>query len=373
MASTISDELVLNAVTVARDGADRAEANRRLPPETVDALAAAGLLSMCLPVDLGGPGVGPLETIELIERVAHADGAAGWCSMISSTTSSMAVFLEPDIARSVFALARATGGGFAPNGVGRVEGDDVVVSGRWQWGSGTQHCDWVVGGARCDDGIQRTCIFPASEIEFHDTWFTSGMRGSGSLDFSVDEVRVPLERTVAPGRQAPRLEDPIARFPNFTLLAIGVAAVGLGVARRALDELVAIAGAKTPQFSSRTLAESGFAQGELARAEASWRAARAHLHTSVGEAWDEALAGRPIDVDRRVGMRLAAMHAASEATSVTDRAFTVAGGSAVYDTSVLGRCLRDAHVVPQHIMVAPRLAETLGKHLMGVDLDASMI
>ena len=200
MASTISDELVLNAVTVARDGADRAEANRRLPPETVDALAAAGLLSMCLPVDLGGPGVGPLETIELIERVAHADGAAGWCSMISSTTSSMAVFLEPDIARSVFALARATGGVFAPNGVGRVEGDDVVVSGRWQWGSGTQHCDWVVGGARCDDGIQRTCIFPASEIEFHDTWFTSGMRGSGSLDFSVDEVRVPLERTVAPGR-----------------------------------------------------------------------------------------------------------------------------------------------------------------------------
>lgn len=373
MASTITDVLVSRAVTVARDGADRAETERRLPIETVDALAAAGLLRMCLPSDLGGPGVDPLETIELIERVAHADGAAGWCSMISSTTASMAVFLEPEIARSVFASARATGGVFAPNGVGRVEGDEVVVSGRWQWGSGTQHCDWVVGGTRCDDGVQRTCIFPASEIELHDTWFTSGMRGSGSLDFSVDEVRVPLARTVAPGRQAPCSNDPIARFPNFTLLAIGVAAVGLGIARRALDELVEIAGAKTPQFSSRTLAESGFAQGELARAEASWRAARALLHTSVGESWEEALAGRPIDVDRRVGMRLAAMHAASEATSVTDRAFTVAGGSAVYDTSVLGRCLRDAHVVPQHIMVAPRLAETLGKHLMGVDLDASMI
>lgn len=373
MAGTITEEAVSKAVEVARTGADRAEADRRLPASTVDALANAGLLRLCLPVELGGPGASPLRTIELIERVAHADGAAGWCSMISSTTASMAAFLDPEVARSVFASAKATGGVFAPNGIGRVDGDAVVVSGRWQWGSGTQHCDWVVGGARCDDGVQRTCIFPASEIDFHDTWFTSGMRGSGSLDFSVDEVRVPLERTVAPGRQAPRCDDPIASFPNFTLLAIGVAAVGLGVARRAIDELVAIAGAKTPQFSSRTLAESGFAQGELARSEASWRAARALLHTCVGEAWEEALAGRPIDVDRRVGMRLAAMHAAAEATSVTDRAFTVAGGSAVYDTSVLGRCLRDAHVVPQHIMVAPRLAETLGKHLMGVELDASMI
>ena len=58
---------------------------------------------------------------------------------------------------------------------------------------------------------------------------------------------------------------------------------------------------------------------------------------------------------------------------VADAAFTIAGGSAVYDTSVLGRCLRDAHVVTQHIMVAPKLNEVLGKFLMGVEFDARMI
>lgn len=373
MVATIREELVERAVDVARSGADLAEERRRLPEETVDALAEAGLLQMCLPVELGGPGVDPLTTIGLIERVAYADGAAGWCSMISSTTASMSVFLEPDVAREVFGSARATGGVFAPNGKGVVAGSDVVVTGRWQWGSGTQHCDWVVGGARCDDGVQRTCVFPASMVEFHDTWYTSGMRGTGSLDFSVDAVAVPLERTVDPTRQKPRVDAPISAFPNFTLLGIGVAAVGLGIARRALDELVALAGAKTPQFSSRTLAASGFAQTELARAEAVLRSARAFLHEAVESAWGEAVEGRPVGVERRVEMRLAAMHAASECARVADTAFTVAGGSAVYDTSVLGRCLRDAHVVTQHIMVAPKLAETLGKHYMGVELDASMI
>ena len=78
-------------------------------------------------------------------------------------------------------------------------------------------------------------------------------------------------------------------------------------------------------------------------------------------------------VDQRGAMRLAAAHAAAESVAATDAAWTLAGGSAVYDTSVLGRCVRDAHVVTQHIMVAPKLNETLGKHLLGADFDARMI
>jgi indole-3-acetate monooxygenase len=131
---------------------------------------------------------------------------------------------------------------------------------------------------------------------------------------------------------------------------------------------------KRPQFSSRTLAASGFAQTEFARAEAQWRAARAFLRDEVGAAWAIAAAGDPVPVAARVGMRLAAAHAAAASSvTVTDAAWTLAGGSAVYETSVLGRCMRDAHVTTQHIMVAPKLNETLGKFLLGADFDAAMI
>lgn len=370
---TVADA-IRHAADVARLGADDAEAQRRLPASTATALADAGLFTMCLPEAYGGSGDGPVAMIDAIVEVATGDGSAGWCAGIASTTSSMAAFLEPSVARAVFSSPSvATGGVFAPNGRGVSDGAGFRVTGRWQWGSGTQHCDWIVGGAMCDDGTQRVCFFTPDQIEFHDTWHTAGMRGTGSLDISVTDAFVPAERTVLPGVGKVHVDEPIAHFPNFTLLALGIAATGLGVARRALDELSELASAKKPQFSSRTLAESGFAQTEFARAEARWRAARALLRSEVGDAWDRACAGEAISVDARVAMRLAAAHAASECVAVTDVAWTLAGGSAVYDTSALGRCVRDAHVVTQHIMVAPKLNETLGKHLLGADFDARMI
>jgi indole-3-acetate monooxygenase len=362
-------------VSVTASGAaDEAERLRRLPSGTVAALADAGLLTMCLPRAYGGPGVSPVEMIDAVAEVARGDGAAGWCAAIASTTSSMAAFLHPEVAAAVYpSPSTATGGVFAPNGRGVRVDDGFAVTGRWQWGSGTQHCSWIVGGAMCDDGTQRVCFFPASDVQFHDTWHSVGLRGTGSLDFSVDGAPVPEAFTVRPGATAARVDEPLARFPNFTLLALGIAAVAIGVARRALDEFAIVAGAKTPQFSSRTLANSAFAQTEFARAEAQWRAGRAYLREEVGSAWDTASSGGLVTVDARVAMRLAAAHAVASSVAVIDTAFTLAGGTAVYDTSVLGRCLRDAHVVTQHIMVAPKLNETLGRHLLGADFDASMI
>lgn len=372
--SGVTTEAIRHAADVARKSADEAEAERRLPAGTAAVMADAGLFTMCLPVAYGGAGTGPVAMIDAIIEVATADGSAGWCAGIASTTSSLAAFLEPDVARSIFTgPSTATGGVFAPNGRGVADGDGFRVTGRWQWGSGTQHCDWIVGGAMCDDGTQRICFFSPDQIDFHDTWYTGGMRGTGSLDISVTDAYVPAERTILPGVGKVYVDEPIAHFPNFTLLALGIAATGLGVARRALDELRDLAAGKTPQFSSRTLAESGFAQTEFARAEGRWRAARALLRDEVGAAWEQAVAGGSVPVDQRVAMRLAAAHAATECVATTDVAWTLAGGSAVYDTSVLGRCVRDAHVVTQHIMVAPKLNETLGKHLLGADFDARMI
>jgi alkylation response protein AidB-like acyl-CoA dehydrogenase len=359
---------------VASEGADEAERLRRLPQPTVDALAGAGLFTLCLPRAYGGPGSSPVELVDAVAEVARGDGAAGWCAAIASTTSSLAAFLEPGVATTIYPdPAAATGGVFAPNGRGAVDGDRVTVTGRWQWGSGTQHAAWIAGGAMCDDGTQRVCFFPRADVEFHDTWHSVGLRGTGSLDFSVAGAVVPDRFSTRVGRDRTYVDEPIARFPNFTLLGLGIAATALGIARRALDETAAVAATKTPQFSTRTLANSGFAQTEFARAQAKWASARAYLRDEVGAAWDTAAAGDAVPVAARVGMRLAAAHAAASCVEVVNTAFTLAGGTAVYETSPLGRCVRDAHVVTQHIMVAPKLNETLGRFLLGAEFDGRMI
>ena len=230
----------------------------------------------------------------------------------------------------------------------------------------------MLGGASCDDGTFRLCWAPQTDVTFHDTWYTSGMRGSGSLDFSLDAAFVPAARTVQPGITRPVVDTPLARFPNFALLAAGVAATGLGIARRALDELIDLAQGKQPQFSSRSLARSGFTQIEVARADAQLRAARAFLLEQLADTWHVVMRGEEVTLDARIGIRSAAVHAATTAAAVADTAFTLAGGTAVYDTSRLGRSLRDAHVVTQHIQTAPKLNETIGKLLLGVDVDTAM-
>ena len=190
--------------------------------------------------------------------------------------------------RSPAACSPRTGTGWRArrNGVAGFE-----VTGRWAWGSGTQHCRWVLGGTSCDDGTFRLCWVPQTDVTFHDTWYTSGMRGSGSLDYSVDAAFVPAERTIQPGVTRPVVDTPLARFPNFALLAAGVSAVGLGIARRALDEVIDLAQGKKPQYSSRTLAQSGFTQVEVARADARLRAARAFLLEQLADAWADGRSG----------------------------------------------------------------------------------
>ena len=369
-------EAVTDIAEVIEAHADEAEHARRLPAATVAALVDADLMRMCVSSVYGGPEVAPPRMIEAIAALAHADGAAGWCSMIASTTSSLSSFLPAETARKIYGdLSIVTGGVFAPNGKAAAESVDGVeglrVGGRWAWGSGTQHCEWIIGGAMTADAM-RLCWFPVHDVTFIDTWHTGGMRGSGSLDYSVDAAFVPIEHTIIPGTTPPVVDCGIARFPNFTLLACSVAAVGLGIGRRALDELGDIAHGKRPQFSSRTLAQSGFTQIEFARAEAQLRSARAFLLDEVSAAWETVERGDHVTLDQRIAMRMAATHAATASASTADTAYTLAGGTSVYDTSVLGRCLRDAHVVTQHIQTAPKLNEKIGRLLFGHDDDVTM-
>lgn len=358
--------------------ADAAEQQRRLPRRVVDALVDSQLLRLCVPAVYGGPEADPRTMIEVIEAVSSADGAAGWCTMIASTTSSLSMYLEPGWARRIYGdPLTVTGGVFAPNGTGIEVDGGWRVSGRWMWGSGTQHCQYISGGANvttaAGESQMHLMYFDAADVTIHDTWHTTGLRGTGSNDFSVHEAFVPAGRSLRPLTDAPTVQSPLAAFPNFTLLAVGVAAVTLGIARHAIDEFVELAVDKRPQFSERTLAQSGAVQADFARAEAGLGAARAFLLDEVDRAWSAVLGGGRVDVPTRTRIRLAAAHAATASATTVDTMFTLAGGTAVFNASPLQRCLRDVHVATQHIMVAPRLYETVGKLHLGGQANTSMM
>jgi alkylation response protein AidB-like acyl-CoA dehydrogenase len=162
-------------------------------------------------------------------------------------------------------------------------------------------------------------------------------------------------------------------MPPFGLLAQGIAAVMLGNARGAIDDLVAMAGARRPQGGRRTLAERPAAQIELARADASLRSARAYCEEAVGEAWARALTGEAPDLTQRAALRLSATSATRTAADVTRAMHDLGGGASVFLSNPLQRRFRDAHVGTQHAMVAASTIELAGRVLMGVPTDATLL
>ena len=197
----------------------------------------------------------------------------------------------------------------------------------------------------------------------------SGLRGTGSHDMRVTDEIVPASHAVSLLSEPPRDPGALYAFPLFGLLAIGIAAVALGIARAAIEDLIELAGAKTPAASSRTLAKRSAVQAEVARSEASLRAAQALLLAEAEAAWRGAQSGEPISSERRAGLRLAATHATGAAAEVVGAMYHAGGGSSIYDSSPLQRRFRDVHVATQHMMVAPATWELTGRLLLGLPTD----
>ena len=356
---------------------------RRLPDDLAAGLRDAGFGRALAPAEVGGGEWTIAEVVDAIETLAYFDGATAWCGMIAATTSLIGGHLPEVWAERIYGDPGAHTGGFAaPVGQAVVDGDELVVSGRWQWGSGTHHCTWIGGGAvvvdaagapaALPDGTRAPFVlFPAGEVTLHDTWHVAGLQGTGSGDYSVDGRRVPAGRWVQIGG-APRIDRTLYRFSFFGALAVGIAAVALGLARRAVDELVDLAGGTRPQGSSRTLAERPAVQAALAEADASRRAARHLLDRTVADAWDVARNGSDTG-DTRVALRQAATHATLTAARVVDTSYTAGGGAAVYRSSPLQRVFRDVHVATQHAMVAPRTMEVIGRARFGLPTDVRQL
>ena len=352
------------------------EANR-LPPDLARVMAEAGVFRMAAPPVSGGAPATVATMLQVIETCASASGSAGWCAMIGSTSAVSGAYLPGAVAAEIYADPMTViGGVFAPTGAARPVEGGYRLSGHWSWASGSQHCDWLTLGAVVQDpdgGPPSTPMLyvPAADVEIVPHWDVVGLRGTGSHDLRVDDVFVPADRAVLL-TDAPVRDEPTYRFPVFGLLALGISAVSLGVARSAITTFSDLAGAKVPTAHRRRLADRDTITSAVARAEAELRAARAFVFEAVRDATAEADQGA-ISIEQRTGLRLAATHAAQTAVEVANEMFLLGGGTSVRTESALGRQLADARVATQHLMVAPATWELCGRILLGVDVETSML
>ncbi|MFS8103396.1 hypothetical protein LFM09_40345 [Lentzea alba] len=354
-----------------RAEADTAERDRRLTDPVVAALVDHGVHRLIAPKRYAGAELDLPSWSREIQELSRSDTSTGWTAMTCTISSSLAWYLPVEAADEVFGDPRALiAGTAAPLGRAVAAEDGYRVTGRWGWGSAVTHASWVIGGTLTPAG-PRLAVYPRADVTIHDTWHAAGLRATSSHEFSLTDAFLPFRRAVWPIGCTPGIEGPVTVFPYFSFLAAGVASVCLGVARRAIDEIEALAQAKTPQHATTRLAEQTGVQIELALMEARLSAATAFLDEALSTAWEFASNGTPAPDPVKARLRLACSFASGEATEVTQKAFAAGGGSSVFESSALQRCFRDVHVAAQHTVVSRRMLETYSMLRLGLGPDMS--
>ena len=353
------------------------EQARQLPADLAEALRATGILSLGMPRAIGGEEVSPTDTMRVAETIATADGSTGWVAMIAMTANGAAGYMNEAGAKELFASDLHTFSASVAGPIGkavRVDGG-VRVSGHWPFASGVTHSKLIWLGAIVHENDKPVMTphgpeiihvwMPVTAGQIHDTWYTSGMAGTGSNDFSCDDAFVPDQLVWALFDPSGHRPEPPYQFPLVAMFSIHVGAVALGIARAALDELIELAPTKVPSLSMEVLADRPAAQIELARAEARLEAARAFLYDSVEDVYQTLVAGRAPTERQVASGRVAPLHAVETAGDVTRTANVLTGGTAIYSKYSTQRHARDAEVLQHHFTVAQHVWEDAGRVLLG--------
>jgi alkylation response protein AidB-like acyl-CoA dehydrogenase len=361
---------------------ERIEAGRRLPEQLVQELAHAGFFRIFLPTAYGGLDLTPMEATQIFEELALADASVAWCVWNGNTYWTTARWPK-EVAQAIFAdpnmiLANST----RPSGRAVVVEGGYRVSGRWSLVSGCQFSAWFI--LMCvvqEDGKPRLTssgapelrfmLCPAGDGEIVDTWNVGGLRGTGSHDVVVQDRFVPA--TYASFHTDPLvLTDQRYKLPHSSRISPGLGAMALGIARSAIDALIELAGGKRHERTSHPLTEERGAQTRLSQAEALVCSARLFLFDTVEQVWHDVCAGREATVDARARGRLASWHAVTSACQAVDLVYLTGGATSLYATCPIERAFRDVHAITQHIGVHPRVLETTGRVLFGLEPDVPL-
>jgi len=367
MTVTIDDAPVARARDLAsliETEADAAEDLTTTTAPVVDALKASDLFWIQVPRDLGGGEVDPVTALAVFEEVAYADGSTGWSLMANVTSSAFAAIYTGETAAQAMFTNGVRGihaGMLGPVGQARRVDGGYRVTGKYQFGSGCAHADFIGAGTVevDDDGTAQTSesglpamrvvLIPRDEIDFRGNWDVLGLSSTGSYDYVVDDVFVPEEYTYSLLEPVQHRGGPGFRIGLFSITAAGHAGFALGVGRRALDEIAKLANTRVRMAGFATIGTEQLFQYEFAKHELAMRAARGLVYETLAEVDAEARhLGPGMVLPNR--LRAAATYATDVATDAARFAYHWAG-SAGLRHGVIQRCVRDLLAGSQHIYV----------------------
>jgi 3-hydroxy-9,10-secoandrosta-1,3,5(10)-triene-9,17-dione monooxygenase len=362
-----------------REHARRADDERRLPQEMVDAVVDAGLVRMLVPRRFGGYGLGFTSLLDVVLELGRASGSLAWVACFWADHAQWLALCPEQAQEEVWAGGPDTriATSFAPAGKAEAADGGWLLRGDWPWASGIDHSDWVMLGAvvpRGGGGMEtRLFVVPTGEIEIVDTWYNAGLRGSGSNNVVADGVFVPDRRSVsmldvregrAPGTSVNT--GPVFTSPLMTHAGYGMIAPAIGVAYGVIEAWAEQAKQKTHSYTKEQLAGALPMQMRLAESSALVETAELLIRTRL-EAVER---GEATTLAHRVRHRRDISFAMTLVTRAVDDLIQMAGAGALRDESPIQRGWRDVRAAACHVMLNfNAAAENYGRFALELPLN----
>ena len=359
-------DAVRDMAALIRADAAKAESNGDATPEVVAAMKQAGLYWMLVPEEFGGGGLDICSTVDVLSEVSRADASAGWALMATASTTALAcTHVGPAAFDHMFGGTQLpmVAGMLAPTGRAREVEGGYEVEGKFSFGSGCLHADWFCAGTVIVDDnkpagapakFRAAGVFlPRDRVQVKGNWDVMGLRATGSIDYDVPRQFVAGDYSMDLIAPVPRRGGSLFRLGVLAFAGSGHTAVVLGIAQRAMEEMLKVVTVKTRPGYTGPIADNAVFREEFAFHDAALRACKALVQATYSEAQTAIEAGQKLSSAQRHGFRQSAIWVHRTVQDLVRFCFNWGGAQSIRNPSALGRCLRDMSVAMQHLLIDP--------------------
>jgi alkylation response protein AidB-like acyl-CoA dehydrogenase len=363
----------MDAADQLREHAVEAEKIGKLTDQTVKIMKTAGNIRLLQPKEYGGLEVHPREFAETVMATAALDPSAGWINGVVGVHPYQLAYADPRVAAEIWAddVDTWVASPYAPQGVARPVDGGYIFNGRWQFSSGTDHCEWIFLGALLGDSDGKPVmppqmlhmVLPRKDYEIvEDSWDVVGLRGTGSKDVIVRDAFVPSYRTMdafkvmdGTAQREAGMTETLYLMPWSTMFPLGISSATIGIAEGALAahldyqrERVSAAGT--------AIKDDPYVMYAIGEAAADINAARQEILANADRIYDIVDSGREVSFADRAAGRRTQIRAVWRAVMAVDQIFSRSGGNAMRMDKPLQRYWRDAHTGLAHAIHVPGTA-----------------
>lgn len=346
--------------------ADKAEAQGNVTDVVVSAMKQAGFYWMLVPEEFGGGGLDLCATTDVLAAISRSDASTGWALMATAGATAMAcTHVGPTAFQHMFGGAQLpiVGGMLAPVGKARVVEGGYEVEGKFSFGSGCRNADWFGAGMVITDEDRpagapakfRTAgvFLPRERVQVEENWDVMGLRGTGSIDYQVPRQFVASDYSMDVISPVAQRGGSHFKLGVIAIGAMGHTAVVLGIAQRAMDEMLKVVTVKSRPGYTGPIADNAVFREQFAYQDAALKACMALVQSTYREAQSAIEAGEKLSSAQRHGYRQTAIWVHRTVEDLVRFCFNWGGAQSIRNPSALGRCMRDMGVAMQHVLIDP--------------------